>query len=74
MIRMFRESQFNQSIGDWDVRNVTSMEEMFWDNSNINQDLSRWCVSKIPNKPVDFDKNTPQWVLLKPVWGTCPAN
>jgi hypothetical protein len=50
------------------------MYSMFLDNSNINQDLSRWCVSKIPNKPVDFDRNTPQWVLSKPVWGTCPAN
>jgi hypothetical protein len=51
---------------------VSEMDAMFAD-SPFNQDLSRWCVSKIPYKPYNFDGNTPQWVLPKPVWGTCPA-
>ncbi|MCH6236183.1 BspA family leucine-rich repeat surface protein [Cognataquiflexum rubidum] len=61
---------FNQSIGDWDVSNVTNMDFMFKDNFEFNQDLSKWCVSKIPTIPKDFAST--QWYLPKPAWGTCP--
>jgi hypothetical protein len=61
---------FNQSIGDWDVSNVTNMDFMFKGNFEFNQDLSNWCVSKIPTLPSFF--STGGWTLPKPVWGTCP--
>ena len=61
---------FNQSIGDWDVSNVTNMDFMFKDNFEFNQDLSKWCVAKIPTIPKDFAST--QWYLPKPAWGTCP--
>jgi surface protein len=80
---MFSLSQFNQPIGNWDVSKVipmtnvdgnSGMSAMFSNNSYFNQDLESWCVVQFPNKPFRFDENTPQWVLPKPVWGTCPSN
>lgn len=64
-------AKFNQTIGDWNVRNVTNMNGMFMDNYYFNQDLSSWCVIKIPNFPEDF-ATTGAWLLAKPIWGTCP--
>ena len=39
---------------------------------SFNQDLSSWCVSLIPSLPSNFDTGATSWVLLRPVWGTCP--
>lgn len=64
------EAFFNQPIGEWDVSNVTKMDGMFGFNNNFNQDLSKWCVVKIPQIPAEFA--TAAWTLPKPVWGTCP--
>ncbi|MCL6259839.1 BspA family leucine-rich repeat surface protein [Aquiflexum sp. TKW24L] len=61
---------FNQPITDWDVSNVTNMDFMFKDNFEFNQDLSNWCVIKIPNTPKETFPVT--WTLPKPIWGTCP--
>jgi len=69
---MFMNSPFNQQIGNWDVHSVNSMYRMFESSTEFNQDLSQWCVTNISTKPDNFDHNTPQWVLPKPVWGTCP--
>ena len=46
MIAMFKGSQFNQPIGDWDVSNVTDLGTMF-ESSNFNQDISNWNVSNV---------------------------
>lgn len=72
---LFENSNFNQPIGDWDVSNVTDMDNMFKDNSEFNQDISNWCVEQIPSKPTDFDTNTdPNWSEeMKPKWGE-PCN
>ena len=62
---MFYNSAFNQPIGDWDVSNVTNMQQMFYDNGAFNEDLSNWNVSSV-NECVFFNYNTPQWTLPKP--------
>ena len=36
-------------IRNWDVSNVTNMEEMFGDAHSFNQPLSNWNVSKVTN-------------------------
>ncbi|MCH6236186.1 BspA family leucine-rich repeat surface protein [Cognataquiflexum rubidum] len=64
--------EFNQPIGEWDVSKVTNMDYMFSNHPKFNQDLSNWCVVKIPVAPTGFSNNTWLWVLPKPVWGSCP--
>ena len=40
MTDMFRcATNFNQDISDWDVSNVNSMEAMFFDATNFNQNI-----------------------------------
>ena len=63
---------FDHDIGDWDVSNVADMRGMFNFASAFNQDLSRWCVSQIATQPENFDTNANNWVLPRPLWGTCP--
>jgi hypothetical protein len=63
---------FNQNISNWVTLNVTNMSSMFQNATSFNQDLSGWCVSLIPSLPLNFNTNTPAWVLPKPIWGTCP--
>ena len=44
--------EFNQSIGNWDVSNVTNMEGMFYSEcsaSLFDQDISLWDVSSVTN-------------------------
>ena len=69
-IEPFSVVLFNQPIGVWDVSNVTNMDYMFKDNFEFNQDLSKWCVVKIPNTPKEAIPVS--WTLPKPIWGTCP--
>jgi len=51
---------------------VTDMDYMFYSASEFNQDLYSWCVTNISLEPTDFDSSATDWVLPKPVWGTCP--
>jgi surface protein len=67
---MFKDSQFNQPIGDWDVSSVTNMSEMFYE-STFNQPINLWCVSQIPSEPDNFSTNSPLTPENKPVWGSC---
>ena len=47
MSSLFKGNQdFNQSIGSWDVSNVTNMSSMFF-NSKFNQDIGQWDVSNV---------------------------
>jgi surface protein len=65
-------SYFNQDIGGWDVSNVTNMSDMFRENLGFNQDLSNWCVSNFSTEPSGFSESAFNWIVPKPVWGTCP--
>ena len=42
------QNNFNQPIGNWDVSNVVTMQEMFV-GSPFNQDISKWDVRKVIN-------------------------
>ena len=45
--RLFsNKTEFNQSIGNWDVSNVTNMYDTFY-GTNFNQDISIWDVSNV---------------------------
>ena len=73
---MFNSCQvFNQNLSNWNLSKVIrlNMLGMFQGATSFNQDLSSWCVPLISSKPPLFDTNTPQWVLPKPIWGTCPS-
>jgi len=56
------DMQFNQPIGNWDVSNVTTMENMFspecgWAEKEFNQDISNWDVSNVTNMSGLFSHN-----------------
>jgi surface protein len=46
MSYMFRNSEFNGDISNWDVSNVINMDQMFA-NSKFNGDISNWDVSNV---------------------------
>jgi surface protein len=48
MSSMFRDSQFNGDISNWDVGNVTDMYGMF-SGTEFNGDISNWDVSNVTN-------------------------
>lgn len=77
MFRMFSSSpRFSSIVEDWDVSNVENMDYMFQSTSGETtslppQDLSKWCVTKVPFYPsgfIDYD-----WAGTLPIWGTCPS-
>ena len=61
---------FNQPIGNWDVSNVTQMDQMFYFAQDFNQDISNWDVSKVYNfkgmfqNADDFDKPLTNWDIV----------
>ena len=65
-------TSFNQDIGDWDVSNVTNMNNMFNVATTFNQDLSQWCVSFFQQIPDGFSFESGLTPANHPVWGTCP--
>lgn len=73
MVGMFSgATSFNQDIGRWSTEELFFASSMFKSAISFNQDLSNWCVSKITERPTDFDLNATSWTEPKPVWGTCP--
>jgi len=75
MSRMFRGRPAfnNNSITGWDTSNVNNMDGMFMDATTFNQDLTGWCVEKIPSEPsgymANFAENSALSNSNKPNWG-----
>jgi len=38
---------FNHSVNNWNVRNVKTMEKMFWNAKKFNQPLNLWKIEKL---------------------------
>ena len=61
--------QFNQNIGNWDVRNVTDMNYMFQFAFAFNQDIGNWDVSNVTDMDYmfrsaeDFNKDLSGWCV-----------
>ena len=68
----FFNAKFNSDISNWDVSNVTNMNQMFRNTEEFNQDLSQWCVSKVTDYSAFANGNDVWEAKNKPVWGTCP--
>lgn len=64
------DKQF-EGIEDWDVSNVTNMEDMFCRSNYFNRDIGKWDVSKVTNMRSMFDcchnfnKNIGKWDVSK---------
>jgi len=52
---------------------VTDMGGTFYAATAFNQDISSWCVQKIPNQPSTFSMFSGLSTENLPIWGTCPA-
>jgi hypothetical protein len=64
---IFKNTSFNQPIGNWDVGNVVDMSWMF-NNTSFNQSLTNWNVSKVLNMEFmfyesKFNQNISKWCV-----------
>jgi len=63
----FKDYDFNQPIGNWDVSNVTDMEAMFTYSRDFNQPIGNWDVSSVItmrrmfNNADDFNQPIGNW-------------
>ena len=62
-----KATSFNQDLSAWDVRNVTTMNQMFYSAQSFNQDLSAWDVSNVTDmrqmffQMTDFNQDLSAW-------------
>ena len=49
MSTLFKDTNFNGDISEWNVSNVTNMRYMFSGCISFNQDISSWDVSNVTN-------------------------
>ena len=64
---------FNQPLCCWGTSSVVWMQGMFLNASSFSRDLPNWYATNITGQPLDFDVGATAWVLLRPIWGTCPG-
>jgi surface protein len=64
---MFRGTDFNGNISNWDVSTINDMSYMFSDAYSFNQDISSWDVSSVNNMEgiffgaTSFNQNISTW-------------
>ena len=68
MSELFKDkTNFNEDISDWDVSNVTDMNNMFYNASTFNQSLNTWDVSNVTNmsemfgNAINFNQSLNNW-------------
>ena len=64
---MFKNSQFNGDISEWDVSNVANMELMFCE-SQFEGDISEWDVSNVINMDQMFEDSKLERMGEIPPW------
>ena len=47
MSLLFKDTNFNGNVSNWDVSNVDNMSGMFYECNSFNQDISNWNVSNV---------------------------
>ena len=55
MSSIFRQSNFNGNISNWNTSNVTDMEWMFFNAKSFNQYIGKWDTSKVTSMEGIFD-------------------
>ena len=60
-------------IASWDVSEVTNLSELFQDQADFNEDLSRWDVSNVVNMNRTFNGATSFDRQLGGAWATSTA-
>ncbi len=71
MAFLFKDTNFNGNVSEWDVSNVTNMVGMFYRCSKFNQDISNWDVSNVTNmhsifwKCKKFNQDLSNWDVSK---------
>ena len=69
MSGLFEDVTFSEDISNWDVSNVTNMQDMF-ENCMFNGDISNWNTSKVSNmqdmfKDSIFNGDISNWDVSK---------
>lgn len=68
-------SQFNQPIGDWDVSNISYLNEMFHNATSFNQNLENWDIGKAVRLDAMFDGSglsTSNYDYILNAWSLLP--
>ena len=70
---MFKLSSFNQDISSWNVSNVTTMENMFY-QSGFNKNIGNWNISNVTNMigmfSIDIDLSIANYTQILIGWAT----
>ena len=67
MVHLFKRTNFNGDISQWDVSNVADMHGMFSGCKTFNRDISQWDVSNVTNMSnmfyncKSFNKDISKW-------------
>ena len=78
MSQLFKGSNFNGDLSNWDVSQVTNMDSMFSSNNVFNQDIGSWDTSKVTDmgsmflSATAFNQDLSRWNVSN--FGSEPTN